>query len=155
MEDNRFELFCGLTASAAKSIQRLKAARMNAFDLSAAHTQSLCLLYEAMPDGLTQTELARRIGMDRAQVSRVLRTLRERGCLPDDAQTGYKRRYVLTEEGVRTARQVQAIIAQVHAYVSEGISREDLICFYRTFERIARRLENAVPLFCAPDAQKS
>ena len=38
MEDNRFELFCCLTGSAAKSIARLKAARMDAFDLSAAHT---------------------------------------------------------------------------------------------------------------------
>ena len=150
MEDNRFELFCSLTGSAAKSIARLKAARMDAFDLSAAHTQCLCLLREAMPEGLTQTELARHIGMDRAQVSRVLRALRERGYLPDAPQTGYKRRYVLTGAGMATANDVQAIIAQVHAYVSEGIPYEDLVCFYRTFAHIAQRLESAVTLFGAP-----
>lgn len=150
MEDNRFELFCSLTGSAAKSIARLKAARMDAFDLSAAHTQCLCLLREAMPEGLTQAELARRIGMDRAQVSRVLRTLRERGYLPDDPQTGYKRRYALTEAGVDTANAVQSIVAQVHAYVSEGIPHEDIVCFYRTFAHIAQRLESAVTLFGAP-----
>ena len=150
MEDNRFELFCSLTGSAAKSIARLKAARMDAFDLSAAHTQCLCLLREAMPEGLTQAELARRIGMDRAQVSRVLRTLRERGYLPDAPQTGYKRRYALTEAGVDTANAVQSIVAQVHAYVSEGIPHEDIVCFYRTFAHIAQRLESAVTLFGAP-----
>ena len=152
MEDNRFELFCSLTSSAAKSIARLKAARMDAFDLSAAHTQCLCLLHEAMPEGLTQAELSRRIGMDRAQVSRVLRALRERGYLPDEPQTGYQRRYALTAAGMAAANAVQSIVAQVHAYVSEGIPREDLLCFYRTFERIALRLESAVTLFGAPSS---
>ena len=151
MEDNRFELFCSLTGSAAKSIARLKAARMDAFDLSAAHTQCLCLLHEAMPEGLTQAELSRRIGMDRAQVSRVLRALRERGYLPDEPQTGYKRRYALTAAGMAAANAVQSIVAQVHAYVSEGIPQEDIICFYRTFAHIAQRLESAVTLFGAPD----
>ena len=152
MEDNRFELFCSLTGSAAKSIARLKAARMDEFHLTAAHTQCLCLLFESMPAGLTQTELARRIGMDRAQVSRVLRALRERGYLPQSEASGYKHRYTLTEAGMAAARQVQAIVAQVHAYVSEGIPREDLLCFYRTFERIALRLESAVTLFGAPSS---
>ena len=151
MEDNRFERFCSLTGSAAKSIARLKAARMNAFDLSAAHTQCLCMLHEAMPEGLTQTELARRIGMDRAQVSRVLHTLRDRGDLPSDAPAGYKHRHTLTEAGMNAADAVQAIVAQVHAYVSEGIPQEDLVCFYRTFGHIAQRLERAVTLFGTPD----
>ena len=151
MDDNRFELFCSLTGSAAKSIARLKAARMDAFDLSAAHTQCLCLLHEAMPEGLTQAELSRRIGMDRAQVSRVLRALRERGYLPDVPQTDYKRRYALTAAGMAAANAVQSIVSQVHAYVSEGIPQEDIVCFYRTFAHIAQRLESAVTLFGAPD----
>ena len=88
--------------------------------------------------------------MDRAQVSRVLRTLRERGYLPDDPQTGYKHRYVLTEAGLAAANGVQSIVAQVHAYVSEGIPPEDIVCFYRTFAHIAQRLESAVTLFGAP-----
>ena len=74
MEDNRFELFCSLTGSAAKSIARLKAARMDEFHLTAAHTQCLCLLFESMPAGLTQTELARRIGSVRIEEPAWLRT---------------------------------------------------------------------------------
>ena len=151
MEENRFERFCSLTGSAAKSIARLKAARMNAFDLSAAHTQCLTLLFEAMPAGLTQSELARRIGMDRAQVSRVLSALRSHGYLPADRPSGYKCRYVLTERGYCAAQQVQTIITEVHDYVSEGIPQEDLLCFYRTFERIAGRLESAVTRFARPE----
>ena len=51
MEESRFELFAGLLNSAVKSIQRLKAAGMKQFNLSAAHTTCLCRLAEAGEDG--------------------------------------------------------------------------------------------------------
>ena len=152
MDIDRFLHFEAMIGSAAKSIQWLKALRMDAFHLSAAHTSCMTALLRAMPTGLTQTELRRSLGMDRAQVSRVLRALRERGYLPPSEASGYKHRYTLTEAGMAAARQVQAIVAQVHAYVSEGIPREDLLCFYRTFERIALRLESAVTLFGTPSS---
>ncbi len=151
MEHQRIELFCSLTDSACKSIQRLKATQMDAFDLSAAHTRSLCLLLEALPTGLTQTELAQRCGMDRAQISRVLSALRNRNYLTTVGQGDYKKRYVLTEAGIEVANQIEAMIEEIYAYVGKDIPREDLIGFYRTFSLIEQRLKQAVAHFgCAP-----
>ena len=153
MEDGRFELFMGLLGSATKSIQRLKNARMDEFDLSAAHTDCLCCLADAAPAGLTQTQLATRLGMDRAQISRVLRDLRARAYVRtgNDA-SGYKSPYCLTDAGRRIAAQIGEIIGEVRSFVSGSISGADIESFYRTFSVIAERLSQAVQLYSEPPA---
>ena len=55
LDTSRFEQFSSLMTGAAKSIAKLKAAQMEAFSLSGAHTSCLCRLYEA--GSLTQGEL--------------------------------------------------------------------------------------------------
>ena len=84
MDTSRFEQFSSLMTGAAKSIAKLKAAQMEAFSLSGAHTSCLCRLYEA--GSLTQGELTRAVQMDRSQVSRVLRDLAQKGYVSADAQ---------------------------------------------------------------------
>ena len=149
MEDSRFELFMGLLGSASKSIQRLKAAGMERYSLSAAHTDCLYLLAGAMPEGMTQSQLAARLSMDRAQVSRVLRDLRERAYVLAGGAAGYKCRYRLTEAGSRIAAETERVIRGVNAFVSGSIPREEIDAFYRTFRTIAARLSEAVPLYAA------
>lgn len=148
MEDNRFSLFEGLIASAGKSIRRLKASRMDAFSLSAAHTDCLSSLASA-PEGLTQTQLARSLGMDRAQISRVLRDLCARAYVRAEGP-GYKSRYRLTEEGRSVAGEIARVVSQVIAYVSGDIPAREIESFYRTFKIIAGRLGEAVSLYGAP-----
>ncbi len=150
MEDSRFELFMGLLGSASKSIQRLKAARMGDFDLSAAHTDCLWCLADAAPEGISQTHLAERLGMDRAQISRVLRDLAQHGYVA--AESGYRRPYRLTEAGARVAAQIAQVVREVNRYVSENIPAADIRCFYRTFGVIAERLADAVSLYGVPRA---
>ena len=101
MDTSRFEQFSALMTSAAKSVSKLKAAQMDAFSLSGAHTNCLCRLHEA--GSLTQGELTRLEQMDRSQVSRVLRDLAQKGYVVSDTQAGYKRRYTLTPAGEQTA----------------------------------------------------
>lgn len=107
MDTSRFEQFSSLMTGAAKSIAKLKAAQMEAFSLSGAHTSCLCRLYEA--GSLTQGELTRAVQMDRSQVSRVLRDLAQKGYVSADAQAGYKRRYALTPTGLETAARVETV----------------------------------------------
>ena len=155
MEDSRFELFMGLLGSAAKSIQRLKSARMDEFNLSAAHTDCLCCLAAAAPAGLTQTQLAARLGMDRAQVSRVLRDLRARAYVCTGSAPGYKSPYRLTDTGRHIAAQIGDIIGEVRRFVSGSIPLAELEGFYRTFGVIAERLGQAVQLYSEPPAPDS
>ena len=152
MESSRFEVFMGLLGSATKSIQRLKNARMDAFDLSAAHTDCLCALASATSAGLTQTQLAARLGMDRAQISRVLRDLRARAYVCAGGTPGYKSPYRLTEDGRHIAAQIGDIIDEVRRYVSGSIPGAEIESFYRTFGVIAERLSQAVSLYSEPSA---
>ena len=145
MEESRFAQFSGLIASAGKSIQRLKAGKMKAYDLSGAHTACLCRLADAGPAGLTQGELARREGMDRSQISRVLAELRERGYVSAAGPEGrYKKRYALTPEGQGITAEIQAAILEINRFVSDGILPEDLAVFYRTLRTITENLVAAV-----------
>lgn len=146
MEDTRFELFESLIGSAAKSIKRLKGLYMDAYALSAAHTSCLYQLLSAQPHGITQTGLTKRLGMDRAQVCRVLRELREKGYVCCGDHPGYKSPYHLTEEGRRICSEIDATIRQIHGYVSAGLPQEDIERFYRTFRVITDHLSEAVAL---------
>ena len=144
MEESRLALFSGLIGSAAKSIQRLKAAQMKKYRLSAAHTAFLCRLEEAGGDGLTQGELIALEGMDRAQVSRVLKDLCARQyAAPAQPGSGYKRRYVLTPAGSAITKEVQGIILEINRFVSGHIPEGDIEVFYRTLSAITRNLELA------------
>ena len=117
--------------SAAKSVSKLKAAQMDAFSLSGAHTNCLCRLHEA--GSLTQGELTRLEQMDRSQVSRVLRDLAQKGYVASDTQAGYKRRYTLTPAGEQTNR-----------FVSDAIPDADIEVFYKTLTTITQNLQLAV-----------
>ena len=146
MDIDRFLHFEAMIGSAAKSIQRLKALRMDAFHLSAAHTSCMTALLRAMPTGLTQTELRRSLGMDRAQVSRVLSGLCERGYVCGDG-SGYKRPYRLTENGLRVSQEIDSIIHEVLGYVSGSIPPGEIERFYQTFSIITENLSHAVALY--------
>lgn len=145
MEVSRFEQFSALMTSAAKSVAKLKAAQMDAFSLSGAHTNCLCRLHEA--GSLTQGELTRLERMDRSQVSRVLRDLMQKGYVVSDAQAGYKRRYALTPAGEETAARVEAIILDINRFVSGSISDADIEIFYKTLTTIAQNLQSAVETY--------
>lgn len=141
---SRLALFAGLINRASKSIQRLKAAKMKRYDLSAAHTACLCRLAEAGEAGLTQSELAGLEGMNRAQVCRVLGELQSRGYALPAAQDGrYKKRYCLTGAGRTAAGEIDALILSINRFVSGCIPEGDIEVFYRTLTRIAENLERA------------
>ena len=148
MDNTRFARFEGYIGSAAKSIARLKAARMARFQLSAAHTSCLLRLLAA-PDGLTQTGLREALGLDRAQVSRVLHQLGERGFVSSDG-SGYNRVYRLTQSGHRVSREVDGIVSEVLSFVSEAIPEQDIEAFYRTFSIITANLARAESRFGVP-----
>lgn len=154
MEYNRFVQFMNLMGSSAKSIQRLKTARMASFQLSAAHTDCLCQLLLGMPQGVTQTQLSASLHMDRAQVSRVLRDLCAQGYAVPISTDGYKSPYCLTESGMRTAGEVLSIVEEIHTYVSGDIPQADIDVFYRTLQTITDNLSRAVALYGKPNQKE-
>lgn len=145
VEKSRFILFAGLINSVTKSVQAMKMMKMARYGLSAAHTNCLCRLAEA-PEGLTQGELADLEMMDKAQVSRVLRELEEKGYAARAGEGAYKRRYVLTPLGIATTEEMEGILLDLNRFVSRDIPEEDLEVFYRTMRTIAENIGKAETL---------
>ena len=119
--------------------------KMERYGLSAAHTNCLCRLAEA-PEGLTQGELAELETMDKAQISRVLRELEEKGYAARSGEGAYKRRWRLTPLGVETTEEMERILLGLNEFVSREIPEEDLEVFYRTMRTIAENITGAEAL---------
>lgn len=138
-KENRLIRFTGLAARAIKSIQAMKTMNMARYGLSAAHTDLLCHL-ACLPEGATQRQLADREMIDKAQVSRVLRGLEERGLVQKSGGGAYRQRIFLTEKGRMVTEEMEAIISNLCRRVSGDIPQADLEIFYRTLETIVRNL---------------
>lgn len=148
MKESRFELFDGLIASAGKTLQRIKTNKMEKYGLGSTHTTCLCKLGKAGNVGVTQKELTEQEGIDRAQVSRVLRDLEQSGLVHAVGDSAYKRRYCLTEKGIAVTAEINDIILEINRYVSEEISMEDIAVFYRVMQEIDRNLKKAEDKYC-------
>ena len=148
MKESRFELFDGLIASAGKTLQRIKTNKMEKYGLGSTHTTCLCKLGKAGELGVTQKELTEQEGIDRAQVSRVLRDLEQNGLVEAVGSSAYKRRYCLTEKGRKTTAEINDIILEINRYVSEEISAEEIAAFYRVMQVIDANLKKAEDKFC-------
>lgn len=148
MKESRFELFDGLIASAGKTLQRIKANKMEKYGLGSTHTTCLCKLEKAGEVGMTQKALTEQEGIDRAQISRVLRDLEKNGLVQNAGESAYKKRYFLTEAGRQTAGEMQQIILEINGYVSEEFSDEEIAIFYSVLRRIGENLKKAEEEYC-------
>lgn len=148
MNRGNFEMFVGLNANAMKSIQRIKNQKMKRYGLSSAHTNCIYRLAWAGEKGVTQTELSRQEMMDPSQISRVLRELNAKGYVRMDGEEGrYRRRCVLTEEGMEMAKEIHQIIEEIEKFVSSDIPKENTDLFYQTYAHICEKLNEAESVF--------
>lgn len=138
-----FEAFNALLGNTMKSLEHLKAKGMGEYGLSGMHTLCIRNLYEA-PNGLTRTELSRRCGVDRAQITRVIGELLAKGIVFEmGGSSNYRKKCVLTEEGRVTASEIDALIKKINSFVSGEIPPERLQIFYETLSEICENLKRA------------
>ena len=144
LETDRFNRFCSLLCGATKSIQKLKSKYMTHYGLTSAHT--MCIRYlDASPDGLTRMELAEMCDIDKAQISRTVNELCAKGYLTEteNESNNYRKRLKLTPMGKDTADKINKAVAEIHSFVSDDLSEEQLMNFYSTFDLICLRLRQA------------
>ncbi|MBO5939294.1 MAG: MarR family transcriptional regulator [Clostridia bacterium] len=138
-----FEAFNALLGNTMKSLEHLKAKGMGEYGLSGMHTLCIRNLYEH-PEGLTRTELSRRCGVDRAQITRVIGELLAKGVVfEQESGSNYRKKCVLTEEGRKTASEIDALIKKINSFVSGEIEPERLQIFYETLHEICQNLKRA------------
>ena len=139
----RFENFSNLIGAALKSLQRIKNHGMEPYGLGSTHTICLKRL-NASEDGLTRTEIAAACDIDKAQVSRMIGELCEKGYVYEASKgKGYRKKIVLTDNGRLVADDIDAKVRRVLKYVSGDIPSENIIIMYETLETICENLRRA------------
>ena len=141
MQENRFELFDISMSLICKSIQKIKSEIMQSYGLKSSHVLFMVQLGER-EEGLTAAELSKAGHMDKAQISRVVSELTDKGFITKCTGGGqkYKNKLTLTEAGKSIACDLNRLIANALEYVSGSIPKADLEVFYRTLFTISDNL---------------
>ena len=145
MRSNRFEIFSTSVGQLVKAVTALKSRKMAKYGLKGTGALCLCQILES-ESGLTATELCRRGEIDKAQVSRCMNELSEKGLVHLEEQDGrkYKQKYRLTSYGEMVARDVQKTAELLQSAVRKGISEEELEAFYRTLYKLCDNFDEVL-----------
>lgn len=146
MRQKRFELFSPAVLQLVKTVQAMKSRKMAEYGLKGTNAHCLCAIYDSGEVGLTATELARHCEIDKAQVSRCMAELMEKGLVYRNDIEGrrYKQKYLLTESGAAAAKDIDTTAQTVRDAVRKGISNEEMEAFYRTLDTICANFSAAV-----------
>ena len=142
MQEERFELFDVSVSLICKCLQKIKSDKMISYGLKGSHVLFMVQL-DKEEDGLTASELSQAGHMDKAQISRVIAELTEKGLITKpSAYKGqkYKNRLRLTEASKKITHDLNDFIADAFKYVSGSIPKADLEVFYRTLFTISENL---------------
>lgn len=142
MKKDRFEIFSSSVMRLVRSVQALKARKMAEYDLKGTNAICLCRVLES-ENGLTATELATVCEIDKAQISRSMGELMEKGFVLKEAagEKRYKQKYCLTPMGRRAALDISRTFAEIEETVSQNISPSSLDHFYHTLYRLCDNFE--------------
>ena len=140
----RFETFTVLINRISRNMSRIKNKEMAEYGLRSAHIS--CLYYLYTTDGATATDLCERCEEDKATISRALDYLETSGYLTCTSKNAkrYKSPLVLTEKGSIVGKQIADKIGAVLDTVSEGLTEEERIAFYRSLSVISHSLETVL-----------
>lgn len=137
----RFETFTVLINRISRNIRKIKNQEMAEYNLRSAHVS--CLYYLYTNKGATATDLCERCEEDKATVSRALDYLERNGFLvrPSKSTKHYKSPLVLTDRGNEAGKKIADKIDGVLDAVSEGLTEEERVAFYRSLSIISESLE--------------
>ncbi len=137
----RFETFTVLINRISRNIRKIKNQEMAEYNLRSAHVS--CLYYLYATEGLTATELCELCEEDKATISRALDFLEEGGYLTCESKSAkrYKCPLLLTETGVTVAKKIADKIDGVLDAISDGLTEEERLAFYRSLSIISDSLD--------------
>ena len=139
----RFERFSLAVAEIYRCWHKLAAEELAKYDLSSAHAVYLHTLYNN-PEGITAARLGELSGKNKADVSRMVAILENKGMLEKEAVGGnmYRALLKLTERGKEAAQHVQARAAVAVELAGAGLTDGDRAVFYRSLEQITANLQS-------------
>ncbi len=140
----RFETFTVLINRISRNIRKIKNQEMAEYNLRSAHVS--CLYYIYTLKGATATDLCERCEEDKATISRALDYLNTNGYINREADSTkrYKSPLLLTDKGLEAGKKIADKIDNVLDTVSDGLTEEERIAFYRSLSIISECLERCI-----------
>ena len=137
----RFETFTVLINRISRNIRKIKNQEMAEYHLRSAHVSYLYYLYTNK--GATATDLCERCEEDKATISRSLDYLETHGYLTCESKNvkRYKSPLILTEKGNEVGKNIADKISGVLDVISDGLTEEERVAFYRSLSIISECLE--------------
>lgn len=137
----RFETFTVLINRISRNIRKIKNQEMLEYNLRSPHISCLHYLYTS--EGLTATELCERCEEDKATISRALDYLETNGYLICESKSTkrYKSPFILTDKGMAVGKKIADKIEDVLAEISDGLTEEERVDFYRSLSIISDSLD--------------
>lgn len=140
----RFETFTVLINRISRNIRKIKNQEMAEYNLRSAHIS--CLYYIYTLKRATATDLCEHCEEDKATISRSLEYLETNGYIARDAESAkrYKSPLLLTEKGREAGKKIADKINGVLDAISDGLTEEERVAFYRSLSIISESLEKIV-----------
>ena len=151
---DRFERFSLAISEIDRCWHKLAAEEMAKYGLNSPHAVYLNILRQN-EDGITAARLGELCGKNKADVSRMVSILTEKGLVEKQAVRGnmYRALLKLTPAGMEAANHTQARAALAVELAGAGLSDEERSNFYYALERIASNLQT-LSKEGLPDEQK-
>ena len=139
---DRFARFSLAISNIHRYWHKLAAEEMAKYGLNSPHAIYLNTLH-CYPEGITAARLCKLCGKDKADVSRMISILENKGLVCKNIADGnrYRAKLVLTEEGKEAALHVRSRAALAMEKAGAGLSVEDRDIFYRSLELITTNLQ--------------
>ena len=138
---DRFERFTYAIIEINRYWHKIAADEMSKYGLKGPFAHYLITLYR-YPDGVTSVQLGELCDKNKADVSRALAILEEKGLAVRETQNNsyYRAKIKLTAKGRAAAEQVQQIAERAVGIGGKGLTDEQRQIFYEALERIAANL---------------
>ena len=138
--EERFETFTVFITKLHRCIYKIKMEEMAEFSLKSSHVSCIYYLYKEKK--LTAAKLCELCGEDKANVSRAVKYLEEKGLLTceDSAPKRYQSALSLTPKGRKVAKRLAEKVDSILNVASAELSEEDRLVMYRSLSLIHNNL---------------
>lgn len=136
---DRFERFSVAISDISRYWHKIAAEEMEKHGLKGAHSIYLTTMYR-FPEGLTAARLCELCGRDKAEVSRSVSLMEQKGLIQKEGSS-YRALLKLTEEGMLAAEHVRGRAALAVELAGADLSDEKRAAFYSALDMITARLQ--------------
>ena len=142
-EIGRFEVFTLALSEIMSNWNKIATEELRPYGLKGGYVVYLIALFKA-PDGLTAANLSQMCNRDKAEVSRAIKLLLEKGFVSrtNTTSTGYRASITLTKKGREVTHTLRERVKLVVEKGGEGLSDNEREIFYNALETISRNLKS-------------